>query len=98
MGVTLPPEPADPFAVSTCSLAGALACHQKATELDGSLYIFAQNIDPQNRAGKATITVEGLPAGTAVQVVDENRAITSQAGQFTDDFAPLAEHVYRLPR
>ena len=90
-------------------LAGDLPCHFKATEHDGSLYVFAQNMDLGEgheklrqgeqispRAGRATITVEGLKAGTKVEVVDEDRTITAEAGKFADQFGPLAEHVYRI--
>jgi hypothetical protein len=47
-------------------------------------------------AGKATITVEGLKAGTSIEVIDEHRSIKAAAGKFTDTFAPLGEHIYRL--
>ncbi|MBN2581661.1 MAG: hypothetical protein JXL80_01235 [Planctomycetes bacterium] len=90
-------------------LSGDLNCHLKATDLDGTTYIFAQNLDLgpnadklkqfqpiSPRGGKATITVAGLAAGTTIEVVDENRTITSKAGQFEDEFNPLAEHVYKI--
>jgi len=70
-------------------------CHLMATEVDGTLYVFAQSID-RSRGGTATITVEGLKAGTKIEVVDETRAITAGDGRFTDRFGPLAEHIYRL--
>lgn len=88
-----------------------LNCHLKATESNGNIYIFAQNIDlgpgaerarqfdpiyPRN--GLATFTVEKLKAGTRIEVVDENRTITAGEGSFMDEFAPLAEHVYRFKR
>ena len=91
------------------TLDGRLPCHFKATDCDGALYIFAQNIDlgpePESkgqfeqitpRAGKATITVEGLKAGASIEVIDEHRIISAGDGKFTDDFAPLVEHIYRL--
>ena len=75
-----------------------------------SVYIFSQNADlgpnPEKlkqfdpikpRGGKATFTYPGLPAGAKVEVVDENRTITAEKEQFSDDFAPLAEHIYRIP-
>lgn len=84
--------------------------HFKATESDGSLYVFAQNIDlgPDSekkrqfdpidpRGGKATITVRGLKPGVVVKVVGEGRTVTADEGCFTDEFPPLREHVYRLP-
>jgi hypothetical protein len=89
--------------------AGKLPSHYKLTILDGSLYIFAQNLDlgkdPKDfkqfeaispRAGKATFTVGGLKAGTKVEVVDENRTIAAHNDGFADEFGPLAEHVYRI--
>lgn len=87
-----------------------LRCHFKATQPDGTVYVFAQNLDlgpnaeklrqfepisPRN--GKATITVAGLKAGTKIEVVDEDRSITAGNGQFTDEFGHLAEHIYRIP-
>lgn len=89
--------------------AGELACHFKATELDGAVFIFGQNMDMNPgkdargrasiapRTGTATFTVEGLKAGTKVEVVDESRAIAAEAGRFRDTFAGLAEHIYRIP-
>jgi hypothetical protein len=90
-------------------LGDGLNSHFKATESDGHLYLFAQNIDlgpdaekgkqyerihPRN--GQATISVKGLKAGTVIQVIDENRTITADKGKFTDEFNALAEHVYRI--
>jgi hypothetical protein len=47
-------------------------------------------------AHKATIKVAGLKAGAKIEVVDEDRSITAADGEFTDDFAPLGEHVYKF--
>jgi hypothetical protein len=74
--------------------------HFKVTELDGTMYVFAQSLLSE-KAGdlakaRATFSVAGLKAGTKVEVVDENRAITASDGQFVDDFAPLAEHIYKI--
>jgi hypothetical protein len=35
-------------------------------------------------------------AGTNIEAVGEGRTIASSQGEFSDDFAPLSEHVYRL--
>lgn len=67
-----------------------------ARQYDGSVYLFAVNCDERNRPATATVTVPGLRAGTAVEVLDERRAITAQAGSFQDDFGPLAVHLYRI--
>ncbi len=84
-------------------------CHLKATQHDGALWIFAQNLDLgpnveklgqfdpiSPRSATGIITVEGLKEGATVKVVDEGRAIEAGAGRFTDDFDPLIEHVYRI--
>jgi hypothetical protein len=73
-----------------------LACHFKQTKLNGDLWIFAQNMDMSRQAGQATFRVSGLPAGTRIEVVDENRTIIAEKGEFKDDFKELAEHVYRI--
>jgi len=67
---------------------------------DGRLYVFAVNYDERLKQAEATITVEGLPPGREVEVVDEGRTITTRAGSFSDSFDPLAVHIYRvaLPR
>jgi hypothetical protein len=74
-----------------------LACHLKATEYRRSLYVFAQNMDMERRRGRAVFRVAGLQARTPVEVVDEGRSVTARADGFSDDFGPLAEHVYRIP-
>ena len=57
------------------------------------VYVMSMDL---KRAGTATISVEGLKAGATVEVVDEARRLTAQAGRFSDAFEPLAEHVYRI--
>jgi hypothetical protein len=92
-------------------LGDKLECKFKATKLDGSLYIFAENNDlgpgaekakqfaPINpRTAKAVFTVTGLKAGTKIEVIDEQRAITAEKGRFEDEFAPLAEHIYKIKK
>ena len=83
-------------------LAGGLACHARAGQLGGATYIFAQALDASGgsdpRVAKATIKLGGLKAGTKIEVVEENRSITGDDGHFTDDFAPLSEHVYKWGR
>jgi len=104
-----PAKTAIKMALAADGPAAKLECHFKATDHDGSLWIFAQNMDVgpgaeklkqfqqiSPRAGKAAITVAGLKAGTKIEVVDEGRSITAGNGGFTDAFGPLAEHVYRI--
>jgi hypothetical protein len=91
------------------TIEGGLKCQFKATKYEGSIYIIAQNIDlgpdaanakqydpVSPRGGKATITVQGLKKGTQIEVVEEKRAITAAKGNFTDEFRPLLEHIYRV--
>lgn len=91
------------------TIAGNLECGFKATELKDTLTIFAQNrdlgpdaeklkqFDPINpRSGKATFTVAGLKSGAKIEVVDEGRTIVAEDGKFTDEFGPLAEHIYQI--
>jgi hypothetical protein len=67
-----------------------------AKRLDGARYVFAVNYDERLRPAKATVRVPGLPAGTSVVVVDEDRTLRSAAGSFSDSFEPLAVHIYRV--
>lgn len=90
-------------------LDGGLNCQFKATTYGKELFIFALNSDLGEgadkarqfdpifpRSGKAVFHVEGLKAGTRIEVVDEKRIIKAEKGSFTDDFNPLAEHIYRI--
>jgi hypothetical protein len=86
-----------------------LKCSFKATRYNGSVYIFAENndlgpnadqlkqFDPISpRKGLARFTVPGLKAGKEIEVIDEQRSITSEKESFSDEFNPLAEHIYRI--
>ncbi|HRZ91673.1 MAG TPA: hypothetical protein P5022_02080 [Candidatus Paceibacterota bacterium] len=68
----------------------------RARQSSGALYLFAVNYDERALETTATIRVEGLAAGHAVAVVDENRTLPAQDGSFADKFAPLAVHIYRI--
>jgi hypothetical protein len=61
---------------------------------DGHVYVFAANL--KRAETRATLTVGGAEPATPVTVVDENRTLKQADGQFTDTFAPLAVHIYRL--
>lgn len=88
---------------------GGLKCSFKATKFEDSVYIFAENndlgpdvekakqFDPIHpRTGKALFTVHGLKSGTKIEVIDEQRTVTAEKGKFYDEFAPLAEHIYKF--
>jgi len=67
-----------------------------ARQHDGHLYLFAVNYDSRAVATEARVTIGGLPEGWKIDVVDEGRAITAEAGGFRDRFAPLEVHIYRF--
>lgn len=67
-----------------------------ARQYQGDLYVFAVNCDGQQ--AEATMAIESLPAQSEVSVIDEDRALRSAAGSFTDSFAPWAVHLYRIPQ
>jgi len=60
------------------------------------VFLFTVNYDARLKNTDATITLPGLRAGEPVEVVDENRTLSSQDGAFKDTYAPLAVHVYRV--
>jgi hypothetical protein len=78
------------------AIAGGLPAQLLAKQSGGATWIFAQNMDMARRGGRATISVDGLQAGQVVEVVDEGRRLTAQAGGFSDPFGPLAVHIYRI--
>ena len=91
------------------ALGEGLKCSFKATKYEGSTYLFSENndlgpgaekakqFDPIfPRPGKAVFTISGLKAGSKIEVIDEQRTITAENGKFSDDFAPLAEHIYKV--
>lgn len=80
----------------TIQLEGGLAGECMGREHDGHVYLFALNLDMERRGAKATLALDGLKAGTPVEVVDEGRTITAQDGGFRDDFGPLAVHIYKI--
>jgi hypothetical protein len=82
-------------AVTICAR-GDVKLAVMAREHDGHLYLFAVNYDSRQLEAQAAIGVESLQAGTEITVIDEARTLRSVAGSFTDTFAPLAVHVYRV--
>ena len=80
----------------TLQPSGGVKVDVMARAATGALTIFAVNYDERLKQTKVVVKVKGLPGRTEVVVVDENRTIRSQAGAFTDTFAPLAVHIYRI--
>ncbi len=60
-------------------------------------YVIAVNTE-NNDAGEITFSVKDLPAETTIQVLFEDRTITSASGSFKDHFKPYERHVYKLTR
>ncbi len=61
---------------------------------EGATYVFA--VGMRNRSAQATIRLSGPPANADVEVLGENRSIPLHNGQFDDDFAAYAVHLYRV--
>jgi len=78
------------------SFDGDLHGELMARSHDNSLYLFINNLDLKWRGGRATIRMEGLKKGTPVEVVDEARELIADHESFSDDFAPLGVHIYRI--
>jgi stage II sporulation protein D len=62
-----------------------------ARALNGALYVIAVNTT--NTDTNATIQVPGL-AGRTAEVLAENRIVNTSGDAISDDFAPLAVHIY----
>ncbi|HXJ63083.1 MAG TPA: hypothetical protein VNN79_04955, partial [Actinomycetota bacterium] len=65
-----------------------------ARSSNGALYVFAVN--PTRTAARANVTVPGL-AGRVGMVLEEGRKVTASGDSFSDDFGPLAVHLYVFP-
>ena len=62
----------------------------------GSIYLFAVRME--NSAAKARFELAGARGSATVRVIGENRTLSMQAGQFEDDFAANAVHLYETMR
>jgi hypothetical protein len=60
----------------------------------GVTYLFAVRMEAS--PAKGTFQVAALPGDAKIRVIGENRTILVQAGQFQDDFAPHAVHLYQV--
>jgi hypothetical protein len=68
--------------------------YTKSTDEKG--YVLAVNVE--NRpVNSVQFTVEGLQDNAEIQVLFENRTITSGAGTYVDTFPAYGRHVYQLP-
>ncbi len=66
-----------------------IMCHTA----DGALYIFAVNVRREPVTARFVLDVKP----ETVDVVDEDRTIAADGGAFSDEFLPLAVHIYRIP-
>jgi len=80
----------------TVEAADSVKLDVMAKRSDGRLYVFAVNYDEQLLPAEATIAVPGVPAGSQITVVDEDRTLRAGAGSLSDTFDPLAVHIYRI--
>ncbi len=62
---------------------------------DGELYVFS--VGMRNAATDATFSLAKKTPATEVEVVNENRTIQIQDGEFIDHFDPYDVHIYRIP-
>jgi hypothetical protein len=63
-------------------------------EHQGSVYVFAVSLGRQKL--RADFAMPGLERGAKIEVLDEQRSLTSEAGGFGDEFGELAVHLYRV--
>jgi hypothetical protein len=61
---------------------------------DGALHVFA--VGMRDAATTARFTVAGLKGKQTVEVLDENRSLVAQEGEFQDRFEPWDAHLYRI--
>jgi hypothetical protein len=88
---------ADPAKAKTSIVfSGGVQGEVLAKEHSGALYLFANNLDMARKSGTATLSVDGLKKGTKLEVIDEGRQIIAEDGKFSDEFGPLAVHLYRI--
>ena len=77
----------------TCESEGELPVDVTARAVPDGTYVFAVNLLREEREAK--LTVPGLAAGAAIEVVGEDRGLAAAAGSFTDSFGELQVHIYR---
>jgi len=65
-------------------------------EYNGKTYVFA--VEMRNLKTTATFKVPGLGNGQKVEVVGENRTITSANGEFADAFPAWGVRIYRIAK
>jgi hypothetical protein len=79
------------FSVTVSNPAVPVACMMK--RVDGATYLFA--VGMRNEKVRATFKLNS-PTGKSAEVLDESRSVPVAEGEFSDDFAPYAVHLYQL--
>ena len=60
----------------------------------GGDYVFAVNL--RNQAVQVTFLLHGNESSGRAEVLDESRSLPVQGGNYSDEFAPYAVHLYRV--
>ena len=82
--------------VAVTSAAEEAPIQTMAKRHDGAIYIFAAAM--RDVSSSAVVSVEGLEAGTTVEVIGEDRTITADAGSFADNFGGYDVHLYKIAK
>lgn len=83
------PDPALQLSFSSQLLEGT------SRTLNGEHYDFVLNMSRRALIGQ-TVEMPGLPAGRAVNVLNESRSLVTQSNAVTDNFAPYQLHIYNI--
>jgi hypothetical protein len=60
----------------------------------GATYIFA--VAMRGKETKAVFQLQGVPAGTEIEVIDEDRTLLIEDGKFSDTFSAWGVHLYKV--
>jgi hypothetical protein len=75
-------------------LVGPRGIALSARQYQGAVYLFAVRMEAADATGK--FQVAGLRGESTIQVLGEDRTLRARDGQFEDDFAPHAVHLYKI--
>ena len=75
---------------------GYLPIHYTLRQHDGFCYLISAN-GSEKQPCTATFPIPSAQGGQAVEVLFENRTLLAAGGVLTDQYSPMAVHVYRWP-
>ena len=75
---------------------GYLPIHYTLRQHDGFYYLITAN-GSETASYTATFSIFSAQGGQAVEVLFENRTLLAAGGVLTDQYSPMAVHVYRWP-